>query len=100
MTAGVTEMPGQQLRQARLIVAKADLHNDAEVLSAAEVLITYGDWLDVERGRELRKALSYKGVREINRASRRRAWVVLGLIFAMGMILGASALGLTLSIIS
>ena len=45
------------LRHAREVVMHPDLHTDGAVLEACEYLETWGDWMDAERARALRRAV-------------------------------------------
>lgn len=45
------------LRHAREVVMHPDIHTDREVLESCEYLESWGDWMDGERARALRRAI-------------------------------------------
>jgi hypothetical protein len=47
---------------ARQIAARPDLYSDDRVLDACSVLACWGDWIDVQRAVELRRAMDRKHV--------------------------------------
>ena len=63
------------------------------MLDACEVLIARGDWIDVTRGQELRRAIASAAAAELNRAARRRTIrlgvIALGAAFVAGLVSAA-----------
>lgn len=59
--------------EARDVVARPDLHGEAEVLDACDILEGLGDWMDAQRAHHLRLAVLRDAVAQLNRKARRRA---------------------------
>lgn len=78
--------PAAGLQRAREVVMHPDFHTEGAVLDACEHLQAWGDWMDVERARELRKAVVRDAVAKINRRGRRRR-----LAHAVGLFLATLA---------
>lgn len=71
MTAAVVFLPSLDVATARQIIAQPDLHDDAAVLDACELLMRRGDWMDHERARLLHRAIWRAGVDELQREALR-----------------------------
>lgn len=52
----VVDFVMDEIADARTVVRRPDLHSDARVLEACQLLIWRGDWLDLLRAVELHKA--------------------------------------------
>jgi len=87
--AKVVSLPGADLACARMVLAQADLHDDAVVMTACEVVIAQGSGREVAEARFIFDALVTIAVEEINAADvelqmwreihaeqRRQAWLV------------------------
>lgn len=90
MTGSVIEFPHMDLRRAREIVARPDLHCGSEILVACEVLFARGDRKDVRAVLELQRAGVVAGFEQAAigarrtkaRSEGRRALLGLYLLFA------------------
>ena len=72
MSAQIIRFPTMNVADARQIIANPDLHDDASVLDACELLLADGDWIDHERAKLLHAAIIRVAVAGINRDGRIR----------------------------
>lgn len=72
MSAQVIRFPQMSVADARLIIARPDMHEEGAVLDACEILELHGDWIDYERAKYLKDAMIRDAIDEINRKGRRR----------------------------
>lgn len=70
MNAQVIPFPQDSIERARETIARLDLHDDATLLDACELLMWQGDWIDHERAKILHAAIIRASVREMNRRHR------------------------------
>ena len=77
MSAQIIRFPTMNVADARQIIANPDLHDDASVLDACELLLADGDWIDHERARLLHAAIIRSAVADINREGRVRRRLVI-----------------------
>jgi len=73
MTAQIVRFPFMSVMEAREIVSNPDLHDEASVLDACEMLAICGGWEDRQRAKTLHAQIVSRAVCEINAAGRRRA---------------------------
>lgn len=67
-SAEVVLLPGADLACARMVLAQADLHDDAVVMTACEVVIAQGSGREVAEARFIFDALVTIAVEEVNAA--------------------------------
>lgn len=75
MSAQVIRFPSITVAEARQIIANPDMHCEASVLDACELLQTYGDWMDHERAKALHAAIVRDAIADLNRKGRIRRWL-------------------------
>ena len=75
------------LRHAREVVTHPDFHTGGAVLGACEYLETWGDWMDVERARALRRAVVGNPATRVSLCGRPRvAWKLVPSVCAIAAI--------------
>lgn len=91
MSAQVIRFPSMSVAEARQIIANPDMHCEASVLDACEILQTYGDWMDHERANSLHAAIVRDAIADLNRKGRIRLWLaiagdVIGVLSLFGIL--------------
>lgn len=92
MTAQILTTPARHvaLHDARQVAHRPDLYDNATILDACAVLACWGDWLDVTRATELRRAVAAEQRAEVRLPW--WAWCALGALALAFGIVAAEAL--------